>query len=154
MYLKGTDTTTTTNNSLQHQAAWGQHSYARSSSNLIYLKPPSLHPPRKFPFQGEGGWARSNHIWLLERTVELSSPIEWVPSNLYSHTFHMKCLWRNIAQTLPSFWLLNIVLNNANLHYSRPLGDGLSLEAYLLNLSAISLDRISLEVTTRGPIPK
>ena len=33
---------TTTNNSLQHQAAWGQHSYARSSSNLIYLKPPSL----------------------------------------------------------------------------------------------------------------
>ena len=30
-------TTTTTNNSLQHQAAWGQHSYARSSSNLIYV---------------------------------------------------------------------------------------------------------------------
>ena len=43
-------TTITTNNSLQHQAAWGQHSNARSSSNLIYLKHPSLHPPRKFPF--------------------------------------------------------------------------------------------------------
>ena len=45
-----TTTTTTTNNSLKHQAAWGQHSYARSSSSLIYLKPLSLHTPRKFPF--------------------------------------------------------------------------------------------------------
>ena len=38
--------TTTTNNSLQHQATWGKHSYAYSSCHLIYLKPPSLHPPR------------------------------------------------------------------------------------------------------------
>ena len=45
-----TTTTNNNNNSLQHQADQGQHSYARSSSYLIYLKPPSLHPPRKFPF--------------------------------------------------------------------------------------------------------
>ena len=43
-------TTTTTNNSSQQEAAWGQHSYANSSSIAICSKPPSLHPPRKFPF--------------------------------------------------------------------------------------------------------
>ena len=41
---------TTTNSSPQHQAAWGQHCYRRYSSTPIYSKPPSLHPPRKFPF--------------------------------------------------------------------------------------------------------
>jgi len=42
--------TTTTNNSLLHQAASGQHSYVRSSPKPTYSKPPSLHPPKKFPY--------------------------------------------------------------------------------------------------------
>ena len=44
------EVTITTNNSLQYQAAWGQHSYTYSSSNLIYSRPLYLRLPRKFPF--------------------------------------------------------------------------------------------------------
>ena len=43
-------TTSTNDNSPQHQPAWSQHSYVCSSSILIYSNPPSLHPRRKFPF--------------------------------------------------------------------------------------------------------
>ena len=50
LVLRNTNTTTTNNSSLQHQTAWDQHSYAGSSSNLIYSRLPSLHPPRKFTF--------------------------------------------------------------------------------------------------------
>ena len=59
--------TTTTNNSLQHQAAWGQHSYAYSSSNPIYSKPLSLHLPRKF-WQGQPAFHFSLEGWL-RRTI-------------------------------------------------------------------------------------
>ena len=43
--------TTTSNNSLKHQATWGQPRHERSSPIPIYSKLPSLHPPRysKFP---------------------------------------------------------------------------------------------------------
>ena len=41
--------TSAVNRLVQHQATWGQHSYARSSSSLIYSKRSSLNPPRKFP---------------------------------------------------------------------------------------------------------
>lgn len=40
--------TTITKNSLQHQAAWGQHNYALSSIP-IYLTPLFLHPLKKLP---------------------------------------------------------------------------------------------------------
>ena len=42
--------TTTTNNSPQHQATWGQQSYVRSTSIPICSRLLSLHTPRKFPF--------------------------------------------------------------------------------------------------------
>jgi len=40
----------TTSNSLQHQAALGQQSHTRSFSLQICLKLPSLKPPKKSPF--------------------------------------------------------------------------------------------------------
>ena len=39
-----------TNNSLQHQAVRGRHSYVRSSTISIYSNHPSVHPHRKFSF--------------------------------------------------------------------------------------------------------
>ena len=50
LFLQQAIITTATNNLIKHQAAWGQHSYPRSSSIEIFSKPTSLQAPRMVSF--------------------------------------------------------------------------------------------------------